>query len=282
MQDPKFVLTHAGVRMPRLIYGTAWKKEQTHPLVAKALRYGFRGIDTACQPKHYHEAGVGEALAELQREGLKREDIFIQTKFTPLSGHDPLRIPYDRNASLADQVSQSFAVSQNNLGTNYVDSLVLHSPYQDFSQLMTVWGTMEKIHANGGARQLGISNCYNLSMLKQLYAASKVKPAVLQNRFYSDTNFDTELRAWCQEHHIIYQSFWTLTANPQILNSPVVRQLSQSSNRTPPQIFFRFLIQIGIVPLTGTRSDQHMKEDLEVFDFTFSEADVQKLKSLIV
>ena len=87
-------------QIPSLIYGTAWKKEHTAALVIEAIHQGFLGIDTACQPKHYQEAGIGKALAELKKEGIKREKLYIQTKFTPLSGQDPNNIPYDKNLSL--------------------------------------------------------------------------------------------------------------------------------------------------------------------------------------
>ena len=81
------------LEMPPLLYGTAWKKDQTEALVRQALEAGFRGIDTACQPKHYHEPGVGAAVAACIRSGLlARNQIFVQTKFTPLSGQDPNRI----------------------------------------------------------------------------------------------------------------------------------------------------------------------------------------------
>jgi diketogulonate reductase-like aldo/keto reductase len=267
--------------MPKIIYGTAWKKDQTARLVEKAVRYGFNGIDTACQPKHYHEAGVGEALAALQKQGFRREQIFLQTKFTPLPGQDPERVPYDPNASLDEQVAQSFACSQKNLGTEYVDSLVLHSPLQRFDQLMTVWRAMEVIHARQGARQLGISNCYDPALFRRLYQEAHVKPSVLQNRFYAETGYDQELRAFCRQESIVYQSFWTLTANPQLLRSRVVQELAKAYQRTEAQILFRFLTQIGIVPLTGTTSDQHMQEDLAIFEFEIAADALPRLETLL-
>lgn len=98
--------------MPRFMYGTAWKKDRTKDLVELAVRSGFRGIDTACQPKHYYEPGVGDALQALYAEGVvTREDIFLQTKFTSLTGQDPQKIPYDKNANLSQQVHESFTVS---------------------------------------------------------------------------------------------------------------------------------------------------------------------------
>ncbi|MFX8680966.1 hypothetical protein ABTM69_20165, partial [Acinetobacter baumannii] len=84
--------------MPGILYGTAWTKERTAALVTQALQLGFRGIDTACQPRHYHEPGVGDAVAAFLDAGGRREDLYLQTKFTPLGGQDPQRIPYDPQA----------------------------------------------------------------------------------------------------------------------------------------------------------------------------------------
>ena len=96
-------------KMPPIVYGTAWKKERTAELVLAAVRAGFRGIDTACQPKHYHEAGVGDALVQLQAEGVERDSLWIQTKFTPLAGQDPANCPYEKFTSLENQVAESVA-----------------------------------------------------------------------------------------------------------------------------------------------------------------------------
>ena len=131
-------------KMPNIIYGTAWKKERTCDLVVAAVRAGFRGIDTACQPKHYYEPGVGQALQRLAAEdGIKREEIFIQTKFTPIRGQDPKNVPYDTKAPLATQVQQSLEASLRNLQTTYIDSLVLHSPLDTHQNTMVVWREFE-------------------------------------------------------------------------------------------------------------------------------------------
>ncbi len=282
MEDRHYITTAAGVRMPKIIYGTAWKREHTTELVLQAVQAGFRGIDTACQPKHYAEASVGEALASLKRLGVAREELFIQTKFTPLEGQDPNNIPYDKNATLPEQVEQSFNVSKQNLKTKYVDSLVLHSPLFPFSRLKSVWEAMESIYKAGGARQLGISNCYDLALLKRLYEEADVKPAVVQNRFCADTGYDVELRRWCDEQGIIYQGFWTLTANPHLLESRTVLLLARKYRKTPPQILFHCLSRFGIVPLSGTTSRQHMKEDLESLDIELSIGETESVRSLIL
>ncbi len=267
--------------MPWIIYGTAWKKEQTSDLVVKAIQAGFRGIDTACQPKHYDETLVGEALQRVKALRIERESLFVQTKFTPLSGQDPRQVPYDENAPIASQVAQSFETSKKNLKTQYIDSLVLHSPMVPHSLLMSAWEAMERIQKDGGVRQLGISNCYDIEMMKQLYADATIKPAIVQNRFYQDTGYDTELRKWCADHGVIYQSFWTLTANAHILISKTIRSISQKYKKTQAQIFFRYLNQSHIVPLTGTCSEQHMIEDLNVFDFKLSSDELSKVGQLL-
>jgi diketogulonate reductase-like aldo/keto reductase len=148
--------------------------------VERALRLGFRGIDTACQPKHYNEAGVGDGVAACLRSGIDRAELYLQSKFTPLSGQDSMQVPYDTRSSLSEQVAQSFQTSLKNLQTPYLDCLVLHSPLVDQQQLLEVWQAMELIFHSGGTQQLGISNCYDLSFcIEQL----------ISNRLLSRTVF---------------------------------------------------------------------------------------------
>lgn len=204
--------------MPKIVYGTAWKKNRTKELVEKAVKAGFRGIDTACQPKHYHEPGVGEALQSLYDQNIiTRGDIFLQTKFTAIRGQDPTNIPYDKTLPLREQILQSFQVSLSNLKTNYVDSLVMHSPMEKLSDTLIAWKAFEEIYQSGGARRLGLSNTYDLRTLQRVYDEAVVKPSVLQNRFYSESGYDVEIRQFCAQRNITYQSFWTLTANPNIV-----------------------------------------------------------------
>jgi diketogulonate reductase-like aldo/keto reductase len=267
--------------MPGILYGTAWKKERTTQLVGEALRMGFRGIDTACQPKHYNEAGVGAGVAAWIAEGGKRAELYLQTKFTALSGQDPQRIPYDEKASLTDQVAQSFQASLRNLQTSYVDALVLHSPLPTTRQTIEVWSAMETIVDTGALTTLGISNCYDLAKLEALCHSARVLPAIVQNRFYSETNYDTEIRAFCRERGIVYQSFWTLSANPHLLASAAITTLASSHGRTGAQVLFRYLSHEAVVPLTGTTSTSHMQEDLAIFDFSLSQQERETITALL-
>ncbi|TDR46490.1 diketogulonate reductase-like aldo/keto reductase [Tahibacter aquaticus] len=278
MSETRHRLLANGRRMPRLLYGTAWKKAQTARWVEAALRHGFDGIDTACQPKHYDEAGVGAGIAAA---ALPRETLYLQSKFTPLSGQDPARIPYDATADIAQQIRQSFAVSQRNLGTTYLDALLLHSPLRDRSAMRHAWATLESLVDEGGVGLIGISNCYDPDELQRLWRDARIKPSIVQNRFYADTGHDREIRAFCRANGVVYQSFWTLSANPQLLRSQAVLDLAAAHARTPAQILFRYLIQHDVVPLTGTTSLTHLRESQAIFDFALSEADCARVTALL-
>ena len=147
------------VPIPPILYGTAWKQDQTAELVAQALQAGFRGFDTACQPKHYDEAGVGRGLATHAQLGLPRDSLYLQTKFTALPGQDPHRLPYDPKAPLTQQIGQSCALSLEHLGTDHLDCLLLHSPLPTLEETLRAWRTLEQLVDDGKVKQLGISNC---------------------------------------------------------------------------------------------------------------------------
>ncbi|QSA97429.1 aldo/keto reductase [Methylococcus sp. EFPC2] len=281
MNENDYVTSAVGVRLPRILYGTAWKEERTAGLVEQAVTLGFRGIDTACQPKHYNEAGVGEGLARCFAKGLRREDVYLQSKFTPLQGQDPERVPYDPKARLADQVAQSFETSLRNLRTDHLDGLVLHSPLADEASLMEVWGALEAVCKSGGARQIGISNCYALETLTRLYDLAEVKPALIQNRFYADTGYDREIRRFCRQKGLIYQSFWTLTANPKVLAGETLQNLANKYARSAAQVFYRYLTLTDIIPLSGTTRAQHMQDDLAIFDFELTPAECASVGRLL-
>lgn len=263
--------------MPPIVYGTAWKREETAALVATALARGFRGVDTAAQPRHYDEAGAGAGL----REHGAADAIWVQTKFTSVSGQDPARIPYDPDAPLATQVEQSFAASQRNLGRTKLDALILHGPLRRREDTRAVWAAFESLADRGLVRRLGISNCYEPELLAWLHADATIKPTIVQNRFYADTGYDREIRAFCAANGLTYQSFWTLTANPRLLADAAVTRVARAHGRTPAQILFRWLSHEGVVPLTGTRSIEHMDADLAIGAFELAAAERAAIAALL-
>ncbi len=269
------------VPIPSFMYGTAWKKEATTALVQQAVRAGFRAIDTANQPQHYDEPRVGAALRLLAADGISRESLFLQTKFTPLNGHDH-RIPYDPTADLATQVAQSFEGSLAHLHTDYLDSYLLHGPYsrRGLGQAdWEVWAAIEGLFRTGKTRMIGISNV-TAEQLALLCERAAIKPMVVQNRCYAVLGWDKEVREICRAHGIIYQGFSLLTANRQVLVDPDVRAIAARHGTGVAPVIFRFAMQVGMLPLTGTTNPQHMKEDLQAEQFTLSPEELKRIETI--
>jgi len=268
--------------VPGFIYGTAWKEDRTAGLTELALRAGFRAIDTANQRRHYFEEGVGQALAAAYRAGLvRRDELFLQTKFTYQRGQDH-RLPYDPAAELAVQVSQSMSSSLAHLGADYVDSYVLHGPLSNDDWTDAdgeVWEAMRRERDAGRTRLLGVSNV-SLEHLQQMASTDAELPSFVQNRCYARLGWDRDVRQFCGEHKIIYQGFSLLTANREVMNHPLVGEMASIVNATPAQVVFSFARSVGILPLTGTSSAEHMREDLESRNLVLPAEAVQAIESL--
>ncbi|WFC95694.1 hypothetical protein MBRA1_002347 [Malassezia brasiliensis] len=214
--------------MPAILYGTAWKDTRTADLVFTAFLQGFRGVDTAAQRKHYREdlvgKGVHQACAQL---GLARGDVWIQTKFTPVSGQDTTGyVPYDVHAPVAEQVCASFQASLANLHPEqpipsvtelvakyavtargnrnkaptpppahqvYIDSYLLHSPMTTLQSTLEAWRVLEALVDTGLVRQIGVSNVYDPQIFQTLFQLARIKPSIVQNRWHSSTGHDVSL-----------------------------------------------------------------------------------------
>jgi len=271
------------VRVPTFVYGTAWKENESSRLTRLALDAGYRGIDTANQRRHYHEAAVGEAVSEaIASGGLRREELFLQSKFTSLGGQDQ-RLPYDPAAPVAIQVEQSFAGTLVHFGIESLDAYVLHGPTSRYGLAADdweAWGAMEKLHASGKARLLGISNV-TLEQLAALVAGASVKPAIVQNRCFASMGWDRAVREFCTARGILYQGFSLLTANPQAVNHRRTRELARKYATGPAQVIFRFAQAAGMIALTGTTSAAHMKENLEAYAFELQAEEVAECERLL-
>lgn len=276
-------IEHHGVQIPTLVYGTAWKEEATAGLVAAALEAGFRGIDTANQRKHYHEAGVGEGLAStLETGALDREDLFLQTKFTYQRGQDH-RLPYDPEAPIAEQVEQSFETSLEHLGGERVDSLVLHGPWRRAGlseQDREAWEAMEALHREGRARLIGISNVA-FDQLEALHAWAEVEPMVVQNRTLTRPEADLEVRRFCQEKGLVYQGFSLLTAAPRLLEQPVVQGVAERTGLTAAAATLRLFLALDMVVLTGTTSKEHMRDDLAALEVELTDDELAAFAEVV-
>lgn len=263
---------------PPILYGTAWKEAETTRLVEAALAAGFRGIDTANQRKHYHEAGVGEAL---RRTAIPRDQLFLQTKFTHVDGQDE-RLPYDPHMPFATQVRQSFESSLEHLGVAQLDSFLLHGPRTrtGFTQAdREVWEAMEALHDEKKVLFIGASNV-SAGQLATICGLARVKPAFVQNRCYARSGWDHDVRAICRSEGITYQGFSLLTANRKELSGSAVNAIAAAHGKSVAQIVLRFAQQLGMLPLTGTTDPQHMRDDLDITDLVLSPAELQTIEKI--
>lgn len=146
---------------------------------------------------------------------------------------------------------------------------------------MEVWGAMEALYSGGTTRQLGISHCHDPDVLAGLCRSARMRPAVVQNRFSATTGYDLGLREFCQRNGIVYQGFRTLTANAHVLGHAAVAGIASVRGVSAAQVFLRYLTQAGIMPLTGTTSAAHMREDLGIFDFELGDEERATIASAL-
>lgn len=272
------------VNKPSFIYGTAWKEERTQALVELAIANGFRAIDTANQRKHYFEQAVGHGIsAAIDQELVERANLFLQSKYTFQRGQDH-RLPYDPKGPIEEQVWQSFESSLRHLNTDYLDSLVLHGPSSGGPLTdadWAAWRGLEQIQKSGRARVIGVSNV-TASQLKALCKTAEISPTYVQNRCYAAKQWDREVRQVCVENGISYQGFSLLTANRAYLKHPAILEIGKRHGMSISQTLFRFAIDVGMIPLTGTSKGEHMTHDLLVKDFKLGPGDVATIEKLAV
>lgn len=173
-------------------------------------------------------------------------------------------MPYDITSPLAEQIHTSVASSLRNFTVNnseepYIDCLILHSPMRTDSEPLEAWKTMES-YVPHKVRYLGISNIYSLGTLRRLFKNATIKPSVVENRFTAATAYDSEIRGFCNEEGIVYESFWTLTGNPQLLATKEVMLLAEKTGVSREVALYSLVVgQGGISVLDGTTNEGRMK-----------------------
>ncbi|GJD02034.1 aldo/keto reductase [Colletotrichum higginsianum] len=271
-------MTNTVAPIPRLIYGTAWKKSQTAPLVASALSAGFRALDTAAS-HHYSEEGVGAGLrawlARNPAHGVPRSGLYIQTKFSPSPSTLPIPDQVHRSVAASfknlavpggqfatEETEAAAAAADNDDGNFYLDCVLLHAPYPSYADTLLAWRALES-YVPSRIRTLGISNV-DLDELRALCVDAAVKPVVVQNRLNPKEAYNTPVRVFCRDAGINFQSFWTLTANPQLVKGHVVARVAAGAGVSNEVAMYGLVLGLrGVSVLNGTTNEARMKEDLE-------------------
>lgn len=222
-----------------------------------AITAGYRHFDTA--QAYNNEQVLGRAIANSK---LKREELFITTKI-------------DVRNFAKGRLRKSFVRSLESLQTDYVDLLLLHFPVTKLRQ--SAWMELEKIHAEGKARSIGVSN-YTIKHLEQMREYAKVTPAVNQVELHVFLQ-QPELLEYCRTHDIVVEAYSPL-AHGKVFHEPFLNELAKKYNKSPAQIMLRWCVQQGLVVLPKSKTPERIKQNIKIFDFELFPSDMEKLKDL--
>jgi 2,5-diketo-D-gluconate reductase A len=257
MTVPEVTLNN-GVRMPQLGFGV-WQvpDDEAGRAVAIALEAGYRSIDTA--KLYYNEEGVGRAV---RASGIPRGELFITTKLWN-SDH-----AYDDTLKAFDQ-------SLDRLGLDYLDLYLIHWPVAGREEYLRAWQAMEKIHAEGRVRAIGVCN-FGPAHLIRLFEETGVVPAVNQVELHPYLA-QTELRDFHAEHGIVTEAWSPLGQGKGLLDDPLLVRIARAHGKTPAQVVLRWHLQIGNVVIPKSVTPSRIAENIDVFDFELSAVDMEAI-----
>ncbi|GAA2814624.1 aldo/keto reductase [Saccharopolyspora taberi] len=259
-QVPNITL-NTGAEMPQLGFGVFQvpADEVVEPVLT-AIEAGYRSIDTAAV--YGNEEGVGKAIAEAP---VAREDLFVTTKLWN-----------DRQGY--DSTLRAFDESLTKLGLDYVDLYLIHWPSPGQDLFVETWKAFEKLHADGRAKAIGVSN-FQIPHLRRLSEETEVVPAVNQIELHPNLP-QSNLRAFHSEHGIATEAWSPLGQGKGLLDDATLGSLAEKYGKSPAQIALRWSIQQGNVVIPKSVTPSRVRENIEVFDFELADDDVAEINSL--
>ena len=236
------------------------------------MTLGFRSFDTAnVYPQSYNETAMGVALERARAAGLRREDLFIQTKFSrgipqqhcPDGPWDPVQCMYDKSADLGTQVKQSAQTSLMHLRIAQLDSIVVHDTREPWDDLVVIWRALEDLYSEGKTSLIGVSHAHDPSAFRRLLSIARIKPSFVQNPSFALDRWDYEIRSICKEHGIVYQAYsLNHVVNDFVYQTPQVQRIAHRLNRTPQQVIVAMITRLGMLPLVGPQDPIKMAHAL--------------------
>jgi diketogulonate reductase-like aldo/keto reductase len=257
----QFITLNNGIEIPKLGFGV-WKvpDEEAESAVGQAINAGYRLIDTA---KIYrNEIGVGKALATTK---VPREDLFITTKLW--------------NADQGyESTLKAFDESLEKLGLDYVDRYLIHWPTPEYHQYVETYKALETIYKEGRAKAIGVCN-FDIEHLQRILDECEVVPSVNQVECHPYLQ-QQELKEFCKEHGIVLEAYSPLMNGTKVLHDPVIREIASEHDKTPAQVILRWHLQSDVIAIPKTVTPSRMDENIDVFDFELSTADLDKIAAL--
>ena len=228
--------------------------------VLTAIEVGYRLLDTALN--YENEAEVGEAV---RRSGIPREEIAIATKL-PGRFHG------------YEETLQGFEESRRNLGVDYVDLFLIHWPMPRIDRYLDAWRAMIRLKEQGLVRSIGVSN-FTQRHLTRVIEETGVVPAVNQIELHPHFP-QAAMREFHAVHGIQTQSWTPLARQRSVLDNPVVTGVANAHDVTPAQAVLRWHVQLGTIPLPKSARASRQAENLDVFDFELTDAEIASISSL--
>ena len=256
----KYLTLYNGVKIPQLGFGVFQIPDhnEAKKAVLSALQIGYRLIDTA--QAYMNEQAVGEAIKE---SGIPREEIFITSK---------IWISDFSFEGAQDAVKRSLE----RLGTDYIDLMLLHQPMGDY---IGAWRGLEKLYKEGTIKAIGMANCYP-HVLADLCETFEIKPMINQVEmhpfFQQQRNLDT-----MKEYGVIPEAWAPFNEGKRnFFRDPVLTEIGEKYHKTAAQVALRWNLQRGVVVIPKTVHEDRMRQNFEVFDFTLSEEDMEKIRAM--
>ncbi|HET9163845.1 MAG TPA: aldo/keto reductase [Solirubrobacterales bacterium] len=256
------IALHDGVEIPQLGFGVFQvPPDKTQDTVERALEAGYRHIDTAAA--YRNERGVGAAIAA---SGLPREEIFVTTKlWNTQQGYETTLGAFEKSIA--------------RLGLDHVDLYLIHWPVPSAGRALDTWRAFERIHEEGRARTIGVSN-FRVEDLEMLEREAEVQPTVNQIELHPHLP-QAELREWHAEHGIATQA-WSPLAQGELLANETISAVAARHDRTPAQVILRWHLQLGNVVIPKSATPARIRENFELFDFELGEEDMTEIAALDV
>lgn len=252
----KFATLNNGLSMPMAGIGTfLLTPDEAEASVLAALEDGYRLIDTA--NAYVNEKAVGRAM---KKSGLKREEIFLETKLWP---------SFYENVDAVDKTLER-------LGTDTIDLLLIHQPAGNY---VAGYRQMEKAYKEGKVKAIGLSN-FNQAQIEEILGLCEVKPAVLQTEVHPYFQ-EQELKQFLSQEGMVIQAWYPLGhGDKALLEEPLFTELGKKYGKTNAQIILRWHIQDGNIVIPGSKNPAHIKDNFDLFDFSFTEEEMEKIAAL--